>query len=76
VTLPRMLYRVEWLEGFGWPECTRKERTHRTYTNPDDARSMVATIRALPSHHELIGIWQTSTDWIEVPEQLVIAGID
>ena len=64
---PRVLFRVEYMEGFGWPKRTRQERTKRTYESREDAARMVATIEALPSHHELIAVWQGTVDWTEIP---------
>lgn len=65
VELPDGLWRVVWLEGFGWPECERQELTQRTYTSRDQAAKMLATIERLPSHHRLIGVWRTDTQWRE-----------
>jgi len=63
VAFPPTLFRVEWYEGFGWPECERRERTHRTYESLEAAMRMVDTIRSLPDHHALIGVWRTDTEW-------------
>lgn len=64
--LPGTLYRVEYLEGFGWPERTRQERTKRTYDTADSAARMVDTIQALPSHHRLLHVYRGRVRWTEI----------
>lgn len=63
ITLPKTLYRVVWLEGFGWPECTRRELRQRNYGSARVAAEQVASIRLWPDHHVLVGVWLTNTAW-------------
>lgn len=66
-TLPTTLFRVYFWQGYGWPECTRRERTFRTYPTPERAAQMVETVRRWPSHHKLIGVWQASAiEWEQI----------
>jgi hypothetical protein len=66
VDLPLRLWRVVWEEGYGWPECTRRERTQRTFRSPQSARRQVATIARFPDHHQLIGVYTTRCYWERV----------
>lgn len=61
--LPKRLWRVEYLEGFGWPICTRREHARRTFTSAQHAADFVATLDRWPEHHRLLGVWTTDTDW-------------
>lgn len=65
MSLPTILYRVEWEAGYGWPLCTHRERTHRNYQTARAAGEQVASIRAWPDHHILVGVWMTNTAWTE-----------
>jgi hypothetical protein len=66
VNLPKTLWRVVFEEGFGWPECSYRLRTKRTYDKAEDAVEMVNTINALPSHHILVGVYRGEVDWTEI----------
>jgi hypothetical protein len=61
--LPRQFYRVVWAQGFGWPECERREQTARNFRSITGVGQQLAIIERLPSHHELIGVWQSTLDW-------------
>lgn len=65
---PDRMFRVEFMEGFGFPKCTRRERTKRNFETAEDCARFVATLRALPSHHEVLGVYETGTSWVEWPE--------
>lgn len=71
--MAKQLWRVEWMEGQGFPERTEQHRTSRKFERGADARRMVETIEAMPSHHKLIGVavtdvaW-TPVDWHTLPE--------
>jgi hypothetical protein len=60
---PRAFFRIEWLEGFGWPECTRTEHTSRNYTRVEDAARQLAAIRRFPDHHTFIRAWIGRVEW-------------
>lgn len=62
------LWRVVYLQGFGWPLCERRELTKRTYKSPQDAARMLVEIARLPTHHKLIGVWTTRCSWSIVDE--------
>lgn len=56
------------------PEVYKREQSKRTYETAEDAGRMVAAIRALPSHHDLIGVWRTNTVWEKVdPDSLPVS---
>lgn len=61
--LPRELWRVVFDQGYGWPRCTKRRRTQRTYPTARAAARMVATIERLPSHHRLVAVYRTDTAW-------------
>lgn len=66
--LPRRLWRVEWRQGYGWPDVTRHENTARNFTTPLNAARQVANILAWPSHHELIGVFVSDPiGWSDFP---------
>lgn len=67
---PKVLYRVEFMEGFGFPECDRQERTKRTYENARDATAMVAEIKRHPDHHRLLGVYKCSPHWEKVTDTI------
>lgn len=60
---PIQLVRVVADIGFGWPERTRVERKRRTFTSRADAARWIANVRALPSHHTLVAVYETDTAW-------------
>ena len=65
---PPSFFRVEWDEGFGWPECTRQERTSRNFTTIAAAVRHILTLRELPSHHRLVSFWIGHTDWTRLTD--------
>lgn len=60
---PRRIWRVEFSEGFGYPEPYKRELSKRTYETAADAAQMVRSIAAHPTHHDLVGVWTTPCDW-------------
>lgn len=70
------MWRVVFEEGYGWPECERRERTTRKFDNARDAGRMVRTIRGLPSHHLLVGVFEARTEWLEVDPDLLVQLVD
>jgi hypothetical protein len=68
VTPPKVLHRVEWTQGYGFPEVYKWEQTHRTYDTAGDAQRQVAHLFAMPSHHRNVRAWFTQVTWAEVPD--------
>jgi len=58
--LPNQLFRVVWEEGRGFPECIGHRVTARNFVTADGAGRQLAAIERWPSHHRLIGVWQSS----------------
>jgi hypothetical protein len=71
---PATFWRVEWDQGFGWPECTRRERTSRNFTSLDAAVRQILTLLHQPDHHRLVGVWQGRAEWrpISTDERLAL----
>ena len=69
--LPTALWRVVWLEGYGWPRCRDRRLKQRTYAVAADAARMVTAIKKLPSHHILIAVYTTGVEWNPVTEEVV-----
>lgn len=59
-SLPNRLVRVVWDAGYGWPTCTHRRRTARNFASDKNAARQVVAIRAWPSHHVLVGVWETT----------------
>lgn len=54
--LPRELYVVRFIEGYGWPECTRRTHKSRKYERLEDVARAVAALAKFPTHHTLLDI--------------------
>jgi hypothetical protein len=63
VELPTELYRVAYLEGFGWPRCERQELKYRNFADVRALGHLLREIERLPTHHQLLGLWRTETTW-------------
>jgi hypothetical protein len=68
---PDRLYRVEWDEGFGWPDCERRERTSRNFSTLESAARQLRAISALPTHHRLVGTYFGRVEWEELPIETI-----
>lgn len=65
--LPNQFYRVVWEEGRGFPECIGHRITARNFVTADGAGRQLAAIERWPTHHRLIGVWQSSAiEWTEL----------
>ena len=66
MSLPSRLFRVDALVGYGWPEMERQENEHRTFATAQQASDWVAVLAGLPSHHQVLSVHRTDTDWVPV----------
>lgn len=67
VKRPTRMFRVEFMQGFGYPDCVHRSETKRNFEDAGDAARLVADIQAMPSHHVLLGVYETRVMWEGVP---------
>lgn len=72
VNLPPRSWRVVFWEGFGWPECERRERSTRRFDNPGDVGRFLEALARWPDHHSVIGVWETACAWVPVDPALLL----
>lgn len=68
---PRLVTRLHWVEGRGYPQVFEWTRKHATFDSPENARKTLAIMLGLPSHFKEIHAFQAAgVEWAEVPELL------
>lgn len=65
---PATFWRVEWDEGYGWPDCTHRERTARNFTTVAAAVRQILTLRQWPDHHRLVSVWTGRAEWTRLTD--------
>ena len=72
MNLPPRTWRLVFWQGFGWPECERRERTTRRFDNPEDLGRFLLALEKFPDHHAVIGVWETDCAWVPVDPALLV----
>ncbi len=63
IKLPRSLFQVDALVGYGWPECYTRKSAARRFAEAQYAVAWIENLHRLPSHHRLVAVHRTVTDW-------------
>lgn len=76
--LPARLFRVDALVGYGWPDVYEQREEHRTFATAQQAADWCDRLGAFPSHHLVLCIHTTDTNWRpvqvgELPEPRTVA---